>query len=149
MTDLKLPVNGTEPIQLTRKDFVSDQEVRWCPGCGDYSILAQTQKVMTDFGYPRENILFISGIGCSGRLPYQSQRRFEHRCRAATIIVDARSLQHAVEMRTNDNQGTIATGGRVGQYVSAPTLFGHGVDRETHGCTICPSCDVEGVAVFV
>src|SRR5437763_925620 len=57
-------------IQLTRKDFVSDQEVRWCPGCGDYSILAQTQKVMPDFGYPRENIVFISGIGCSGRLPY-------------------------------------------------------------------------------
>jgi 2-oxoglutarate/2-oxoacid ferredoxin oxidoreductase subunit beta len=59
-----------EAVQLTRKDFVSDQEVRWCPGCGDYSILAQTQKVMPDFGYPRENIVFISGIGCSGRLPY-------------------------------------------------------------------------------
>jgi 2-oxoglutarate ferredoxin oxidoreductase subunit beta len=57
-------------IALTRKDFVSDQEVRWCPGCGDYSILAQTQKVMPDFGYPKENIVFISGIGCSGRLPY-------------------------------------------------------------------------------
>ena len=63
MTDTALPV-------LNRKDFVSDQEVRWCPGCGDYSILAQTQKVMPDFGYPRENIVFISGIGCSGRLPY-------------------------------------------------------------------------------
>ena len=60
----------TQPIALTRKDFVSDQEVRWCPGCGDYSILAQTQKVMPDFGYTRENIVFISGIGCSGRLPY-------------------------------------------------------------------------------
>ena len=59
-----------QPIALTRKDFVSDQEVRWCPGCGDYSILAQTQRVMPDFGYPRENIVFISGIGCSGRLPY-------------------------------------------------------------------------------
>ncbi len=57
-------------VTLTRKDFVSDQEVRWCPGCGDYSILAQTQKVMPDFGYPKENIVFISGIGCSGRLPY-------------------------------------------------------------------------------
>jgi len=57
-------------IKLTRKDFVSDQDVRWCPGCGDYSILAQTQKVMPDFGYPKENIVFISGIGCSGRLPY-------------------------------------------------------------------------------
>ena len=57
-------------IQLSRKDFVSDQEVRWCPGCGDYSILAQTQKTMPDFGVPKENIVFVSGIGCSGRLPY-------------------------------------------------------------------------------
>lgn len=64
------PENAAVLVQLTRKDFVSDQEVRWCPGCGDYSILAQTQKVMPDFGYARENIVFISGIGCSGRLPY-------------------------------------------------------------------------------
>jgi len=55
---------------LSRKDFVSDQEVRWCPGCGDYSILAQTQRVMPELGIPRENIVFISGIGCSSRLPY-------------------------------------------------------------------------------
>jgi 2-oxoglutarate ferredoxin oxidoreductase subunit beta len=60
-----------ETIQvLTRKDFISDQEVRWCPGCGDYSILAQTQRVMPDLGIPREKIVFISGIGCSSRLPY-------------------------------------------------------------------------------
>ncbi len=63
--------NRGESVQvLTRKDFVSDQEVRWCPGCGDYSILAQTQRVMPDLGIPRENIVFISGIGCSSRLPY-------------------------------------------------------------------------------
>ncbi|HVC45364.1 MAG TPA: 2-oxoacid:ferredoxin oxidoreductase subunit beta [Candidatus Binataceae bacterium] len=55
---------------LTRKDFVSDQEVRWCPGCGDYAILSQVQKVMPEFGIPRENIVFISGIGCSSRFPY-------------------------------------------------------------------------------
>jgi len=55
---------------LTRKDFVSDQEVRWCPGCGDYSILAQTQKLMPELGIPKEKIVFISGIGCSSRLPY-------------------------------------------------------------------------------
>jgi 2-oxoglutarate ferredoxin oxidoreductase subunit beta len=55
---------------LSRKDFVSDQEVRWCPGCGDYSILAQTQRLMPELGIPRENIVFISGIGCSSRLPY-------------------------------------------------------------------------------
>jgi 2-oxoglutarate ferredoxin oxidoreductase subunit beta len=64
------PGAATELPVLTRKDFVSDQEVRWCPGCGDYSILAQTQKVMPEFGYAKENIVFISGIGCSGRLPY-------------------------------------------------------------------------------
>ncbi|HXG41042.1 MAG TPA: 2-oxoacid:ferredoxin oxidoreductase subunit beta [Candidatus Limnocylindrales bacterium] len=64
------PVAGTAPLKLTRKDFASDQEVRWCPGCGDYSILAQTQKTMPEFGVPREKIVFISGIGCSGRLPY-------------------------------------------------------------------------------
>ncbi|NUQ37012.1 MAG: CBS domain-containing protein [Caldilineales bacterium] len=56
--------------RLTRKDFVSDQTVRWCPGCGDYAILAQVQKVMPDLGVPKENIVFISGIGCSSRFPY-------------------------------------------------------------------------------
>ena len=56
--------------KLTRTDFASDQTVRWCPGCGDYSILAQVQKVMPTLGIPRENIVFISGIGCSSRFPY-------------------------------------------------------------------------------
>jgi 2-oxoglutarate ferredoxin oxidoreductase subunit beta len=55
---------------LSRKDFVTDQDVRWCPGCGDYSILAQVQKVMPELGVARENIVFISGIGCSSRFPY-------------------------------------------------------------------------------
>lgn len=55
---------------LTAKDFQTDQEVRWCPGCGDYSILAQVQKVMPTLGIPRENIVIISGIGCSSRFPY-------------------------------------------------------------------------------
>src|SRR5712675_365196 len=55
---------------LTRKDFISDQEVRWCPGCGDYAILAQVQKVMPELGVARENTVFISGIGCSSRFPY-------------------------------------------------------------------------------
>src|SRR6188508_26337 len=68
--DVPLSPENAQVIALTRKDFVSDQEVRWCPGCGDYSILAQTQKTMPDFGVPKENIVFVSGIGCSGRLPY-------------------------------------------------------------------------------
>ena len=55
---------------LTAKDFTTDQEVRWCPGCGDYSILAQVQKIMPTLGIPRENIVIISGIGCSSRFPY-------------------------------------------------------------------------------
>lgn len=56
--------------KLTAKDFATDQEVRWCPGCGDYSILAQVQRVMPDLGIPKENIAIISGIGCSSRFPY-------------------------------------------------------------------------------
>ena len=55
---------------LSRKDFVSSQDVRWCPGCGDYSILANVQRVMPELGVPRENVVFVSGIGCSSRFPY-------------------------------------------------------------------------------
>ncbi|MEZ6068116.1 MAG: 2-oxoacid:ferredoxin oxidoreductase subunit beta [Planctomycetaceae bacterium] len=62
-TDLELPV-------LTPKDFASDQEIRWCPRCGDYSILAQMKKVLPTLGIPREKIVFVSGIGCSSRFPY-------------------------------------------------------------------------------
>ncbi|TAD86553.1 MAG: 2-oxoacid:ferredoxin oxidoreductase subunit beta [Bacteroidetes bacterium] len=58
------------PTALTAKDFATDQEVRWCPGCGDYSILAQVQRIMPDLGIPKENIVMISGIGCSSRFPY-------------------------------------------------------------------------------
>ncbi|HLG02925.1 MAG TPA: 2-oxoacid:ferredoxin oxidoreductase subunit beta [Bacteroidia bacterium] len=60
----------TETQKLTAKDFVTDQEVRWCPGCGDYSILKQVQSVMPELGLKREEIVFISGIGCSSRFPY-------------------------------------------------------------------------------
>src|SRR5438552_9095508 len=55
---------------LTAKDMASDQEVRWCPGCGDYSILAQMKKALAALGVPREKMVFISGIGCSSRFPY-------------------------------------------------------------------------------
>src|SRR5213593_3449368 len=55
---------------LTAKDLATDQEVRWCPGCGDYSILAQMKKALTTVGVPREKIAFVSGIGCSSRFPY-------------------------------------------------------------------------------
>ena len=73
----EMPTNSTKvetttsaPSAYTRKDFTSDQAVRWCPGCGDYSILAQTQKVFPDLGRKKEDFVFVSGIGCSSRFPY-------------------------------------------------------------------------------
>lgn len=63
------PAGDGQP-RLTRKDFTSDQDVRWCPGCGDYAILATVQRLLPDLNVPRENIVFISGIGCSSRFPY-------------------------------------------------------------------------------
>ncbi|MEO8170780.1 MAG: 2-oxoacid:ferredoxin oxidoreductase subunit beta [Oxalobacteraceae bacterium] len=59
-----------EQAGLTKKDFESCQDVRWCPGCGDYAVLAQVQKLLPTLGIPRENFAFISGIGCSSRFPY-------------------------------------------------------------------------------
>ncbi|MDX1670814.1 MAG: 2-oxoacid:ferredoxin oxidoreductase subunit beta [Balneolaceae bacterium] len=61
--------NGDIP-EYTSKDFSSDQDVRWCPGCGDYTILKQVQNAMPEIGVPKENIVFISGIGCAARFPY-------------------------------------------------------------------------------
>ncbi len=60
----------TATVQLSAKDYASDQDVRWCPGCGDYSILAQMKKVLAKIGAKRENTVFVSGIGCSSRFPY-------------------------------------------------------------------------------
>ena len=53
--------------KLTLKDYTSDQEVRWCPGCGDCAILKTVQKLMPELDVPRENLVFVSGIGCSSR----------------------------------------------------------------------------------
>jgi 2-oxoglutarate ferredoxin oxidoreductase subunit beta len=55
---------------FTSKDLETDQEVRWCPGCGDYAILKSVQKILPDFGRPKHEFVFISGIGCSSRFPY-------------------------------------------------------------------------------
>ncbi len=62
--------SDTTTVQLTPKDYASDQDVRWCPGCGDYSILAQMKKVLSSIGASRANTVFVSGIGCSSRFPY-------------------------------------------------------------------------------
>ncbi|RMF74577.1 MAG: 2-oxoacid:ferredoxin oxidoreductase subunit beta [Planctomycetota bacterium] len=61
---------STVNLKLSPKDYKSDQEVRWCPGCGDYSILNQMQKVFADLGVEKHNTVFVSGIGCSSRFPY-------------------------------------------------------------------------------
>ncbi|MBV9283730.1 MAG: 2-oxoacid:ferredoxin oxidoreductase subunit beta, partial [Acidimicrobiia bacterium] len=63
MSDTAVPVT-------TKKDWSSDQEVRWCPGCGDYSILTALQMLMPELGVRRENTVFVSGIGCAARFPY-------------------------------------------------------------------------------
>ena len=63
MTDVAVPVT-------TKKDWTSDQEIRWCPGCGDYSILTAVQMLMPELGARREDTVFVSGIGCSSRFPY-------------------------------------------------------------------------------
>jgi 2-oxoglutarate/2-oxoacid ferredoxin oxidoreductase subunit beta len=65
--------NGGPIVQLTAKDFKSDQEVRWCPGCGDYAVLAAVQSFMPELGIPRERMVFVSGIGCAARFPYYMQ----------------------------------------------------------------------------
>ncbi len=74
---LPFPVHGTAGVPtrgedelLTGKDFTSNQEVRWCPGCGDYAVLKAVQSFLPDLGLRRENIVFVSGIGCSSRFPY-------------------------------------------------------------------------------
>lgn len=60
----------TIPAKLTPKDFATDQEVRWCPGCGDYAILKSVQKVLADLKADKDKTVFVSGIGCSSRFPY-------------------------------------------------------------------------------
>ncbi|HKO26201.1 MAG TPA: thiamine pyrophosphate-dependent enzyme, partial [Solirubrobacteraceae bacterium] len=62
--------NGGAPHELTKADFQSDQETRWCPGCGDYAVLSAVQQFMPELGIPPEKIVFITGIGCAGRFAY-------------------------------------------------------------------------------
>ena len=65
-----LKLTPTEADNLTAKDFKSEAEVRWCPGCGNYGIIASLQRTLAEIGVPKEKIVIISGIGCSSRFPY-------------------------------------------------------------------------------
>jgi 2-oxoglutarate ferredoxin oxidoreductase subunit beta len=98
-----------DAVKLTQKDFASDQDVRWCPGCGDYSILANVQRVMPDFGVPRENFVFISGIGCSSRFPYYMNTYGMHtihgRAPAFATGVKASRPELSVWVVTGDGDG--------------------------------------------
>ena len=91
--------------KLTRQDFIPDQDVRWCPGCGDYSILAQTQKVLPSLGIPRENFVFISGIGCSSRFPYYMKTYGFH-----TIHGRAPTIASGVKLARPDLSVWVITG---------------------------------------
>jgi 2-oxoglutarate ferredoxin oxidoreductase subunit beta len=95
----------TAEATLTKKDFVSDQEVRWCPGCGDYAILAAVQKVMPELGVPRERTVFVSGIGCSSRFPYYMNTYGFH-----TIHGRAPAFATGIKLANPDLDVWLATG---------------------------------------
>jgi len=98
-----------EGTALDKKDFQSDQIVRWCPGCGDYAILSAVQSVMPDLGIPREKVVFISGIGCSSRFPYYMNTYGFHTIhgRAPSIVTGLRIANPdlSIWMVTGDGDG--------------------------------------------
>jgi 2-oxoglutarate ferredoxin oxidoreductase subunit beta len=101
--------NVVEPTRLTKKDFETDQDVRWCPGCGDYSILANVQKVMPEFGIDREKTVWISGIGCSSRFPYYMNTYGFHtihgRAPGFALGIKAANPELSVWLVTGDGDG--------------------------------------------
>ncbi|MCF7864143.1 MAG: hypothetical protein K9L89_05080, partial [Kiritimatiellales bacterium] len=94
---------------LTRKDFVSSSEVRWCPGCGDYAVLNAVQNVLPQLGLPKEKFVFVSGIGCSSRFPYYMDTYGFHSIhgRAPTIAtgVKVANPELSVWVITGDGDG--------------------------------------------
>jgi 2-oxoglutarate ferredoxin oxidoreductase subunit beta len=96
-------VNASAP--LTRKDFQTDQEVRWCPGCGDYAILAAVQSVFPELGVPREKFAVVSGIGCSSRFPYYMNTFGFH-----TIHGRAPAVATGLKLSRPDLEVWVATG---------------------------------------
>jgi len=98
-------IQGVEALNLTRKDFIPGNEVRWCPGCGDYSILAQMKKILPELGVPKENIVFIAGIGCSSRFPYYVDTYGYH-----TIHGRAPAIASGVKIANPDLKVFVMTG---------------------------------------
>lgn len=104
----------SECPSYTKKDFVSDQEVRWCPGCGDYAIMSSIQNVMPLLGKKREDVCFVSGIGCSSRFPYYMETYGMHtihgRALAIATGVKAQNPNLSVWVATGDGDA-LAIGG--------------------------------------
>ena len=98
-------MSETKVKTYTRADFTSDQAVRWCPGCGDYAILAQTQKLFPDLGVDKEKFVFISGIGCSSRFPYYMDTYGFH-----TIHGRAPAIASGVKLSNPDLSVWVVTG---------------------------------------
>ncbi len=113
---LQLTSSGTD--KFTSKDLQSDQEVRWCPGCGDYSILAQAQRIMPDLGIPRHKIVFISGIGCSSRFPYYMNTYGFH-----SIHGRATSIASGVKLARPDLSVWVVTGDGDGMSIGGNHLI--------------------------
>jgi 2-oxoglutarate ferredoxin oxidoreductase subunit beta len=99
----------TENPTYKKKDFISDQEVRWCPGCGDYAILSSVQLAMTKIGKKKEDIVFVSGIGCSSRFPYYMNTYGMHtihgRAPAFATAIKATNPELEVWQITGDGDG--------------------------------------------
>lgn len=99
-------ITAATPIQaLTKKDFESGLDVRWCPGCGDYAVLSQITKLMPKLGIPRENFAFVSGIGCSSRFPYYVQTYGLH-----TIHGRAPAIASGLKLANPDLSVWVVTG---------------------------------------
>ncbi len=110
----ELTITNTDPSTLTKDDFVSEGDVKWCPGCGDYSILSSVQTVLPTLGIPREKFVFISGIGCSSRFPYYVDTYGMHTIhgRAPTVATGVKLANPdlSVWMVTGDGDGLSIAG---------------------------------------
>src|SRR5690348_11971510 len=109
--------------KLTKKDFETDQDVRWCPGCGDYSILANVQRLMPELGIPREKMVWVSGIGCSSRFPYYMNTYGFH-----TIHGRAPTFATGLKMARPDLQVWVVTGDGDGLSIGGNHLL-HAIRR--------------------
>ena len=119
---------------LTAKDFATDQEVRWCPGCGDYSILKQVQTILPQTGIPRENIVIVSGIGCSSRFPYYMNTYGMHSIhgRATAIASGLKATRPELSVWIVTGDGDAPRGAGIVEHVPDPVRGVVRIDRQIH-----------------